>query len=191
MLGKLSSVRILAAVIVAGALVCPKEAKAWDRDRGHDRGHHRNHGHHERVVYQRPHSGFEFVFSNGSVKVAYQKTRPDYVVVRPRVGVVVQTVPSFYQTSIINGSTYFVSEGAYYRREPRGYVVVDDPYSVRPTTVIVSNGSGEPFTVNVPNCHGGYNPVTMTRTGSGYIGPQGEYYYTFPTIQQLSVMYGK
>ena len=117
--------------------------------------------------------------------------------VRPRVGIVVGTVPAFYQTVIINGSTYFVSEGAYYRRCARGYEVVDDPYIVRSNTVLVAANpgvqapSGYSVTVNVPNSQGGYNAVMMTRTGSGYIGPQGEYYYTFPSVQQLSIMYGR
>ncbi len=49
----------------------------------------------------------------------------------------------------------------------------------------------EYFTVNVPNRHfAGYTAVTLRRTGSGYIGPQGEYYPQFPPIEQLRMIYG-
>lgn len=47
------------------------------------------------------------------------------------------------------------------------------------------------FTVNIPNSHGGYNAVVIKRSGSGFIGPQGEYYPEFPKIFQLQMMYGK
>ena len=50
---------------------------------------------------------------------------------------------------------------------------------------------GEPFTVNVPNSKGGWTSVTLTRSGTGFIGPQGEYYQEFPKIKQLKEMYGK
>ena len=50
---------------------------------------------------------------------------------------------------------------------------------------------GEYFTVNIPNYKGGYSPVTLTRSGAGFIGPQGEYYPEFPKIKQLKEMYGK
>jgi hypothetical protein len=49
----------------------------------------------------------------------------------------------------------------------------------------------EPFTVNVPNSKGGWTSVTLTRSGTGFIGPQGEYYKEFPKIKQLKEMYGK
>ncbi|MDE2009757.1 MAG: hypothetical protein KGJ09_06720 [Candidatus Omnitrophica bacterium] len=47
------------------------------------------------------------------------------------------------------------------------------------------------FTVNIPNDHGGYTPVLIKRSGNGYTGPQGEFYYTFPAVSQLKLMYGK
>ena len=45
--------------------------------------------------------------------------------------------------------------------------------------------------VNVPNSDGTTTPVTLTRQGSGYIGPQGEYYQDTPTVDQLKALYGK
>ena len=49
----------------------------------------------------------------------------------------------------------------------------------------------EEFTVNIPNRHGGYTAVVIKRTGSGYTGPQGEYYPEFPKVFQLEIIYGK
>lgn len=49
----------------------------------------------------------------------------------------------------------------------------------------------EVFTVYIAKLKGGYAPVTMRRSGTGYIGPQGEYYPEFPKIDLLKAMYGK
>lgn len=45
------------------------------------------------------------------------------------------------------------------------------------------------FTVNVPNSQGGYTAVVIKQSGTGYTGPQGEYYSTFPTVSQLQAVY--
>ena len=58
-------------------------------------------------------------------------------------------------------------------------------------TAVAPAAQGENFTVNIPNNKGSYTPVTMTRSGTGFIGPQGEYYPEFPKIKQLKEMYGK
>jgi hypothetical protein len=42
------------------------------------------------------------------------------------------------------------------------------------------------FTVNVPDSHGGHRSIVIKKLGDGYIGPQGEHYSSFPTIDQLS-----
>lgn len=52
-------------------------------------------------------------------------------------------------------------------------------------------GSGDSVTVNVPNKNGGYTPVVLKKSGSGYVGPQGEYYSEFPKVSQLQAMYSK
>jgi|GEM_PF-627191 len=51
--------------------------------------------------------------------------------------------------------------------------------------------SEDSITVNVPNGQGGYNPVIIKRSGSGFVGPQGEYYPEFPKVSQLQAMYSK
>jgi hypothetical protein len=51
--------------------------------------------------------------------------------------------------------------------------------------------SSNTFTVNVPNSNGGYTTVIIKKSGSGYVGPQGEYYSEFPKVSQLQAMYSK
>jgi hypothetical protein len=46
-------------------------------------------------------------------------------------------------------------------------------------------------TINIPNDKGNYTPVTLRRSGTGFIGPQNEYYPEFPRVEQLRLMYGK
>jgi len=66
----------------------------------------------------------------------------------------------------------------------------------QPAPVVVAQGpsvtySGDTVTVNVPNSSGGYTAVVLKRSGNGYVGPQGEYYYEVPTAAQLQPMYGR
>ncbi len=55
-------------------------------------------------------------------------------------------------------------------------------------TTTTADGS---YVVNVPNSKGNYTAVIIKRAGSGFTGPQGEYYTEFPRIEQLKVMYEK
>jgi len=47
------------------------------------------------------------------------------------------------------------------------------------------------FPVNIPNGTGAYTTVMIKKSGNGYVGPQGEFYATFPTVSQLKAMYVK
>jgi len=49
----------------------------------------------------------------------------------------------------------------------------------------------EVFTIYIAKSKGGYAPITLRRSGSGFIGPQDEYYPDFPKIDLLKAMYGK
>ena len=53
----------------------------------------------------------------------------------------------------------------------------------------LSYADGDSFTVNIPNAQGGYTAVVIQKTANGYLGPQGEYYPSFPSVAQLQVMY--
>jgi len=57
-------------------------------------------------------------------------------------------------------------------------------------SIQLSYADGNSFTVNVPNNQGGYSAVVIQQSGSGYTGPQGEYYTQFPSVAQLQAMYG-
>lgn len=61
----------------------------------------------------------------------------------------------------------------------------------RPAQDAAASNAGDTFTVNIPNAKGGYVPVTLKRSGNGFIGPQGEFYTEFPRVDQLKLMYGK
>jgi len=47
------------------------------------------------------------------------------------------------------------------------------------------------FVINIPNAKGSYTPVAIKRSGTGFVGPQGEFYTEFPRVEQLKLMYGK
>ncbi len=111
-------------------------------------------------------------------------------------GQVVFHLPNTLISVGIGGHRYYYCDGIFYRRHPRYYVVVPPP----PEVIIdaVQNqpeedtgDAGETFTVNIPNSKGGYTPVTLKRSGKGFIGPQGEFYPEFPKVEQLKVMYVK
>jgi len=79
-------------------------------------------------------------------------------------------------------------------------VVYQEPVTVyQPATTVVQSSpapapvtaEGSDFTVNIPNSRGGYTVVTLKRSGTGFTGPQGEFYPEFPKVEQLKVMYGQ
>jgi len=47
------------------------------------------------------------------------------------------------------------------------------------------------YPVYLPNSDGTFTTVPIKRYGTGYIGPQGEHYTDFPTVEQLKVTYGR
>ena len=49
---------------------------------------------------------------------------------------------------------------------------------------------GTTLTIWIFNANGSRTPVTLTRRGAGYVGPNGEYYCARPTHRQLRVVYG-
>ena len=101
----------------------------------------------------------------------------------------------------VNVSTYpYYYDDYYYIEKPRDYIVIKDPtYQVVeiPKAVEIvqdkkqKETSVDSFVVNIPNAKGGYTPVTIKRSGEGFVGPQGEFYPEFPKVKQLKVMYAK
>jgi len=127
----------------------------------------------------------------------------DYVLVSPPVGAYVTAIPSDFQPVSINGRIYYSNNGVYYiLTEHHGYKVVPQPVVyAQPQTVVVEQpqqvvvteavNTQDTFPVNVPNNSGGYTKVLVKRSGNGYVGPQGEFYASFPSVAQLKAMYGK
>jgi len=69
----------------------------------------------------------------------------------------------------------------------REVVVTPAPPVVVTAPVVVDQGS---ITVWVTNSNGSRTSVVLTRNGSWYVGPRGEYYSEIPTNEQLRVVYG-
>jgi hypothetical protein len=44
--------------------------------------------------------------------------------------------------------------------------------------------------VNLPNPNGSVTPVRIKRQGNVWIGPKGEQYTSYPTVEQLQPVYG-
>jgi hypothetical protein len=44
--------------------------------------------------------------------------------------------------------------------------------------------------VNVPNSNGSFTPVKISRVGNVWVGPKGEVYNSYPTVEQLKSLYG-
>jgi hypothetical protein len=75
---------------------------------------------------------------------------------------------------------------------PAPQPVASSPAVSAPVTAEVAAPKvNEAYTINIPNARGSYSAVTLKRSGSGFTGPQGEYYPDFPKVALLQVMYGK
>jgi hypothetical protein len=74
-------------------------------------------------------------------------------------------------------------------------VVVRPPVVVPPAPPVVIEPAppvlqSSTVTVWILNSNGSRTSVQLTRQGSGYLGPRGEYYDQMPTNEQLRVVYG-
>ncbi len=129
----------------------------------------------------------------------------DYVLVDPPIGAYVAEIPPDFQPVSINGRMYYTNDGVYYiLTEHHGYKVVPAPVvyaepqqvivQSQPVTTVVEApavNTQDAFPVNVPTDNGGYKTIVIRKSGNGYIGPQGEFYPTFPSVAQLKAMYVK
>lgn len=148
-------------------------------------------------------SGLEYFFNDG---VFYRRTATNYIVVNAPVGARVKVLPIGYRKEIINNKFYYFYKNVCYQKTLKGFVVVTAPR--RQSVVIINNVDFIPsqqiksaqiiqeedqgsFTVNVPNKNGSYTSVVLVKREEGYVGPQGELYFDFPSVEQLKAMYGK
>ncbi len=72
------------------------------------------------------HGHDRFYFSGG---VWYRPYGPRFVVIAPPLGIVIPFLPDYYETRVISGDTYYVSDGTYYHTAPSGdgYIVTTAP----------------------------------------------------------------
>ena len=137
--------------------------------------------------------GLSYYYVNG---IFYQKRDRGYVVVPAPMGAVVSKLPNDHNVIMANGAQYYTYNGVYWKHTPSGYIVVSEPTPIgletpQTTLIEVSKNTGKAIEINISNSDGSYTTVTLTRSGEGFIGPQGEYYLKFPQVKQLKVMYGK
>ncbi|MCD4781739.1 MAG: DUF6515 family protein [Candidatus Omnitrophica bacterium] len=181
------------------------EARIFRRRYPHRRHHYRPHplwGRIVRIPRKLIHiivGGRDYYYDRG---VFYLKdTGGQYIVVAPPIGGILIELPPKHKRILVNGHIYYYYNDVYYAKHKKGYIVVDDPvYAVEslPEKVMVVAASDPTtvpdagrYTVHIPHQDGTYVPVELIRRGDGYIGPQGEYYHDFPSIDQLQAMYAK
>jgi len=124
----------------------------------------------------------------------------DVAVAALTIGAVVESLPFGYRTVVVAGQPYYYYDGYYYRSYPYGYVVVPAPvvpapvvtpvYTPVPVVTPVQASSDKIITINIPNRNGTYTPVSLIKSNTGYLGPQGEYYEGHPNVDQLRALYG-
>ena len=188
MLKQISKYRIAIVLCLALAL-CSSEAFAW----GGGRGGGRRGGYYYRGGRWYGHGWFGL----------------DFAVTALTLGAIAESLPPRYSTVVIGGVPYYYYDNIYYRPCPDGYVVVPAPVMtqpvvyqqpVQPVMVTAPAPAGQPqpqaqapqiVTINIPNSRGGYTAITLSKSGNGYVGPQGEYYSEHPTVEQLKTLYGK
>lgn len=171
-----------------------------------ERYHKREGRHHKKYKDRSRYDGLSLSLGNGDFTFSIG-TGPRYVYrpypryyrpvserLRPVVGTCVSRLPIGYRTVIINNRYYYLYDGVYYDRTVNGYTVVE-PFvqpvvSVVPVVQKVTPYDDFEVTLSVPNQKGGYTQVTIARQGDGYVGPQGEYYESFPSVEYLRAIYG-
>ena len=161
-----------------------------DDHRHDDHGHDSGHGHDEARGHDHGHDHSSISFDFSVSPDSYYYNAPYY---QPAEEVYVSA--PVYQPVFINGTTYYLNNGTYYVYNGYGYQAVMPPVTVVQPPVVVVNQAlpdvPDSITINIPNQNGGFTAVTLRKSGNGFIGPQGEFYTTFPSVNQLKVVYGK
>jgi hypothetical protein len=116
----------------------------------------------------------------------------NFFVSAPPMGAFVEVLPAGYSTVVISHRRFFRYENVYYEPYETGYIVTQPPVTVTTVITPIAQPQGtESITVNIPNSNGSFTPVTLVKQNGGYVGPQGEFYPSHPTVEQLKVLYGK
>ena len=162
--------KLVAFLLVAVILSSFTSVYAWDRDDHHSREYHYDRGH---------------------------WWLGDSILAGLAVGTILATLPPHYSTVYVGNVPYYYDGTYYYQRGSSGYVVVQPvaaPVVVAPAqTVVVAQpvGYNRSVTIQITNRNGTVTNVMLVRKGNGFVGPQGEYYDTMPTTEQLSAIYSQ
>ena len=198
--------------IMTMVLVQSTQAEAWHRTSRHSYKNHRydHHGYYKH--HNRHHSNLfgniVFPFSKGFIKISvggeryhyhdgvfYHKERHHYRAIPAPVGARITHLPHGFRSFYVDGVPYYTYNDVYYQHTPKGYEVINKPYSKRAKRAKVANKHGnseleDSITLSIRNREGGYFSITVKPSGDGYIGPQGEYYDEFPKMEHLKMIYG-
>jgi len=158
--------------------------------------HMRHQPHHNRHVMQH-HQARGAIFHVGSrhffrQRVFHRRHFSGYIIINFPIGLHVDILPHGHRRLLFERKTYYHFNNTYYSKVDDGYIVVENPryrmvFPPIDATIYESNGE---YLVNLANSNGTYTAITIKKFGTGYIGPQGEYYPDFPSVDQLSTMYG-
>ncbi|OGX11617.1 MAG: hypothetical protein A2351_02100 [Omnitrophica bacterium RIFOXYB12_FULL_50_7] len=121
----------------------------------------------------------------------YRETPSGYVVVAAPRGALITTLPQRNKVIVYDNTDYYYYNSTYYVKQPTGYTVVTPPPSVVSSNAPAVEAPEKTIVVTVPNPNGSYIPVTLQKYSDGYVGPNGEFYPDYPTIDQLKAMYAK
>lgn len=188
---------LLTLALAAGAVAHPGSVLAGPRNGGHP------HREPVRVVYHEPYRYHRHLPAGYvTMRIAdalyyyaagmyYRETPSGYVVVDAPAGAVVKVLPDRYRTIDYGGHTYCYYNRTYYLKQPDQYVVVTPPPQVVTQNPPATEAPEKTVVVTVPNPNGSYIPVTLQKYSDGYVGPNGEFYPDYPTIDQLKAMYAK
>ncbi|MBF0493862.1 MAG: hypothetical protein HQL28_01875 [Candidatus Omnitrophica bacterium] len=143
-------------------------------NRGNNRVEERHYNGGDRHYYQDGHYYKRGWFGLGTIVAALA------------IGAYIESLPPRHTTVVVQGTQYYHDDRYYYRQVPEGgYVVVTAPAIAEAPYPIP-----EPSTINIPNRRGGYTSVMLIRSGNGFVGPQGEFYPNYPSVDQLRTVYG-
>jgi hypothetical protein len=167
-----------------------------------DFGRHFSPRHEERWDFHRPYPFYHRNLPAGyiALRVAedlyyyfggiyYRETPVGYVEVIPPAGVVVETIPVGYKIIPYGNTTYYYYDRVYYEKQPTGYTVVTPPPQAVAANAPAVEAPEKSIIVQVPNPNGSFVPVTLYKYSDGYVGPKGEHYADYPTVDQLKAMY--
>lgn len=144
--------------------------------------------------------GRDYYYSEGFFFI---RESAGYAVANPPVNTVVPSLPQGTKIVTVHGYMYYCYNNIYFLRYYNDYIVVENPFIVPPPVYVTppvivlqpdyheNTEQNNPLMVYVPNANGSYTRVILTKSGTGYLGPQNEYYRNFPTIKQLIPMYAK